>query len=295
MSDAEPPVVPSRVQRGRARAERAARRYADFAPAHPVLGLPLVFAHRYTARQGMLLASAAAFRLFLWLLPVALLIAGILAGLARNDENSLQSAAKTAGITGAVSQQAITALREGHRSWWVAVVIGAVAFLWTTRTLMRNLAVVNAHAWQAPAPKMRQKDVLVTTLFFAAASALVLGVIALIGRIDHLVPGGLVTATVLQAVVVSGAWMLICLRLPDLRTSWVDLLPGCILFGSGFALLDLVSRVYLPQKLERSAQLYGTLGIAGAILAWLLIIGQLIVAAALVNSVFTEYREARKH
>jgi uncharacterized BrkB/YihY/UPF0761 family membrane protein len=36
--------------------------------------------------------------------------------------------------------------------------------------------------------------------------------------------------------------------------------------------------------------LYGSLGLAVAMLAWLLIIGQLIVACAVVNSVWTEYR-----
>jgi hypothetical protein len=45
------------------------------------LGLPLAVLDRYAARQGVLLASATAFRLFLWLVPLALLIAGILAAL----------------------------------------------------------------------------------------------------------------------------------------------------------------------------------------------------------------------
>jgi uncharacterized BrkB/YihY/UPF0761 family membrane protein len=77
-------------------------------------------------------------------------------------------------------------------------------------------------------------------------------------------------------------------------TSRVDLLPGCALFGLAVAVLHAVSRVYLPRELEQSSQLYGSLGVAAVILGWLLIIGQIIVSAALLNSVWTEYRERRR-
>jgi membrane protein len=57
----------------------------------PLLGLSLTFVARYTARQGMLLSSASAFRLFLWLLPLALLTAGILAGLSRAQSGTVET------------------------------------------------------------------------------------------------------------------------------------------------------------------------------------------------------------
>src|SRR4051794_19494601 len=92
----------------RARAEQAADRYQQMARRRPLFGLPLAFIARYTARQGMLLASAVAFRLFLWLLPLTLLVAGILAALASSDSKTPETAAKTAGITGAASQQIVS-------------------------------------------------------------------------------------------------------------------------------------------------------------------------------------------
>src|SRR4051812_21605253 len=101
----------SQMARWRARAEHTADRYRELAQRQPVFGLPLVFVATYHARQGVLLASAAAFRLFLWLMPFALLVAGILAGLSREASGTPQSAAKAAGITGAASQEVVTALR----------------------------------------------------------------------------------------------------------------------------------------------------------------------------------------
>ena len=287
------PAEAGRLARLRARADRAADRYQQRAQAQPLLGLPLAFIARYTARQGLLLASACAFRMFLWLLPLALLLAGILAGIA-DSESSVKSASQVAGITGTASQQVVSALQEGHKSWWVAVLIGAALFLWTTRTLMRNLTLVHAHAWAVPAPKLKQKHILITTLVFAGAWLIILATAGLIVRLDRLIPGGLLLAIALEGAVVTVLWMVICFRLPHRSASWLDLLPGCALVGFGLAVLHAVSRVYIPRKVQHSSELYGSLGIAGVILTWLLIIGQLIVSSALVNSVWLEYRTGHR-
>ena len=52
--------------------------------------------------------------------------------------------------------------------------------------------------------------------------------------------------------------------------------------------LNTVSTVYLPNKIQRASEMYGTLGIAGTILLWLFIIGQLLVCATLLNAVWTD-------
>jgi uncharacterized BrkB/YihY/UPF0761 family membrane protein len=292
---AEPkPPVGGRMARLRARAERAADRYQQRAQRQPLLGLSLAFLARYAGRQGVLLASALAFRLFLWLMPFALLVAGILAGLSRDNAPSIQSASREAGITGAASQQVTAALRDGNKSWWIAVLVGGLLFLWTSRTLIRSLTLASAHAWQAPARRPSQKHVLLTTLVFAACWIALFAVASLTARIDGLFPGGLLLAIIAETAAATAIWLVISLRLPDTRSHWTDLLPGCLLVGAGLAILHAVSRVYLPAKLAHSSAMYGTLGIAGTILAWLLIIGQVIICGALVNSVWAEYRARRR-
>ena len=67
-------------------------------------------------------------------------------------------------------------------------------------------------------------------------------------------------------------------------------LPGCLLFGFGLAVLHAVSRIYIPRRVQHSSELYGNLGVAAVILTWLLLFGQLVVAAALSNAVWSEYR-----
>lgn len=258
-----------------------------------MFGLPLVFFARYTSRQGVLLASALAFRLFLWLLPLALLIAGILAGVSGEYTGDLTSASKSAGVTGATTHQIIATIQGGQKSWWVAVVVGAFSWMWATRTLIRSLTVLNAHVWAAPVPKPKQKAVLATSLAFAGLWILAFAFAAGLHKFDELVPGGTLIAFVIEAATFAATWLTICLRLPDSRSTWTDLLPGCVLFGVGFAALHVLSRVYLPRRISQASELYGALGTAASVLAWLLIISQVVVSAGLVNAIWFEHRSRR--
>jgi uncharacterized BrkB/YihY/UPF0761 family membrane protein len=279
-----------RLAKWRVRAEHAANRYQDRAVRQPVLGLPLVFVARYTGRQGVLLASAAAFRLFLWLLPLGLLAAGILAGVSPGHEAGLESASKVAGVTGAASQHVVTALHDGHRSWWAAILLGAVLFLWATRKLVRNLTIVNAHLWGVPVPKRRQRDALITAVIIAGGWIVTVTATAFLWRLHDIHFVGAVISVVTQSLILTAAWLVISRRLPARASTVLDLAPGCIVFGLGLAVLNAVSRTYLTGSFEHSSALYGSLGIAAVILGWLLIIWHLIVSSAVINSVWSEYR-----
>ena len=277
----------------RERADRAADRYQQLAQSRPLLGLPLAFAARYTGRQGILLASAVAFRLFLWLAPLALLLAGILAAYATGDDRGVTDAARAAGITGAARTEVVTALHQGHRSWWIALLIGAVLLLWGTRTLVKCLTLVNAHAWDASLRKHSPREQAKLVLIVVAGWAAVMIVAAAISRLDGTLPGGLLLPFLIQTLAVTAAWLLVSTQLPDRRTSWIELIPGSVLFGLAITVLHTVSRLYLPYRFERSSRLYGSLGIATVMLAWLLVIGQVIVTAALINAVWAQHRALR--
>ncbi len=277
----------------RERADRAGDRYQQLAQSRPLLGLPLAFAARYTGRQGILLASAVAFRLFLWLAPLALLLAGILSGYATGSDRDVDTAVRAAGITGVARTEVVSALHDGHRSWWVAVLFGAVLLLWATRTLVKILTLVNGHAWDAPLRKHTRREQIRLVLIVVGGWAAVMIVAAAISRLDGALPGGLLLPLVIQILVVAAAWLMVSMQLPDRRTSWTELIPGCVLFGLAITVLHTVSRLYLPYRFERSSRLYGSLGLATVMLAWLLIIGQVIVSAALINAVWAQHRALR--
>jgi uncharacterized BrkB/YihY/UPF0761 family membrane protein len=277
----------------RGQAKRAELRYRGLAADHPLWALPLTLAEQHTVRQGVLMASALAFRLFLWVVPVALITAAIGAGLAVSEDDNVSAAAKSAGLTGAARHEVVTALKEGHRSWVIALLFGIVLFVWASRNLARMLILIHAHAWQAPLPKPRQKDLFVTGLLIDGAWFLVLFLALAVRAFDDLIPGGVLIGLLVETAVMSGIWFLISTRLPNRRRDWIDLLPGSLVFGAGFSVLHVVSRVYLPGRLARSSELYGSLGVAVVILAWLLIISELVVGAAFMNCVFSEHRQRK--
>ncbi|TQM64886.1 YihY/virulence factor BrkB family protein [Humibacillus xanthopallidus] len=281
-----------RIDHVRARAEDAAARYRELARRDPVYALPIVALTTYVARQGMLLASAIAFRTFLWLMPLALLAAGLLTGVGLSFPLVAARAEKTTGVTAVARQQIVAALQDGGQSWWVAVIVGLVGFLWTTRTLMRNLIQATAHIWDAPTRRQPQRQVIVSSVIFASAWLMLFFAVGLASTIDIL-PAGIVATFLTQITLSTLVWLVISLRLPDRRESWTDLLPGCLLFGLGLTLMQLVGRFYLPARFEHSSQLYGSLGVAAVILVWLLILGHLTTVSALVNRVWFDYRADR--
>jgi uncharacterized BrkB/YihY/UPF0761 family membrane protein len=90
-----------------------------------------------------------------------------------------------------------------------------------------------------------------------------------------------------------GAWLLASSLLPHGNAPWRALIPGALLVGVGLGLLNLLSVYWLSHRIESASQLYGSLGVAAAMLAWLYLIGRLMVASAMLNATFWEQRRAR--
>jgi uncharacterized BrkB/YihY/UPF0761 family membrane protein len=284
-----------RITHLRDRALLAAEQYQELAQRRPLLGLPLVIYERYVSRQGVLLASAVAFRLYLWLLPLALVSAGILAGLSDSHADWVRAAFGDAGVTGVARDQVVHSLQEGSRSWWYAVLFGLILLVWATRTLIRTVRIVNAHVWGVPAPRQPTRARLNQAGIFLGGWILI-GVLAgAVTHIDGLFANGLLLAILIQAVAMTAIWVVVSMSLPDARRSWTDLLPGSILFAVSIALMHAVSRIYLPRKIQHSSNLYGSLGIAGVILFWLFLIGEIVVGSCLINSVWSDFRYQRSN
>ena len=177
-----------RIDQFRARAEAARRRYEEMAQRQPLYGIPLTCLATYAARQGMLLASAIAFRLFFWVLPVILLGVSLLSGIGRSD--LYQTATDATGITGVARAEVLRALSQGGQSWWILAVISLFGVLWTTMLLRRALVLVNAHLWGATFVKTRTRQLILSVFFFIALVSLIAFSSRAVARLDGLFPGG---------------------------------------------------------------------------------------------------------
>jgi membrane protein len=275
-----------RKQSARQRLSAAQTRYRALAERQPVLGLPFPFIANYQRPNCALLAGSLAFRLFMWLLPFALVVAGLFSLVVNEADWDISQAVHAAGVSGAASQEVEQAVLEAHKSWWIAVFVGLVLTLWTGRSLARALTMMHAHVWEMPVPRQSQSQRLVNGVLLLFVFLFAVFASAVTSRLNVL--SWFLGAAALTVVVGVG-WLLISKWLPSRATSWRQLLPGALLVGMGLAAMNTAGTVYLPHRIQHASAMYGTLGVAAAILIWLFVFGQLLVCAALVNAVWARY------
>jgi uncharacterized BrkB/YihY/UPF0761 family membrane protein len=286
--EVEPPALGrfaiwvERTRLMRARVEAARRRHAS-------LDLGFAVAERDAAIGGGLLAGALAYRIFVLLLPVALLFVSGIGLYASAADKSPGKVAEDAGLQGLVASQVASTASGGARG--VVFILMVPAVLYALAKLYRALAITHAIAWHGSGRGVRLAPRGVGALGGALLANLVAAEI--VGWIRRQSEVGGATSLVVYLVLVGGAWLVVSLELPRRETRWIDLLPGAFLVGGGFLLVN-VFNVYVTTRLvEDHADTYGVLGIAAALLFSLVLVGRLIVVSAELNAALDERRGSR--
>ncbi len=233
-------------------------------------------------RAGSLLAGGIAFRVFLWLLPAALLVAAV-AGIVRPAGGaSPDRVAKALGLAASVASTVQQATLHSDRGAAVLIAIAIPLLLMASTSLVRALRVAHVMAWEEP---FRSRPALVRdgAIFSAALIATMVGETAItyLRRQD---PALLLVTMPVSFAIVGGGWLGLSLLLPHADARWRALLPGAALVAAGHAVLQVVTVLYLAPKLTRAPALYGSLGTAATLLLWLFLLSRLLVAAAFLNA-----------
>jgi membrane protein len=266
---------------------RGARERVDAArERHSSLDLGLTVVERDSEIGGALLAGALAYRLFVLLLPTALLLVSGVGLYAEATDKSPAQVARDAGLNGLIANEVASA--ASGRARGIVFIVMVPAVLYAAATLYRALAKVHALVWLGSARgvplTLRGYTTLLLAFVFQLAAAEVVGWIR---RNDQL--GGVVILAV-YLVLVGGAWLAVSLELPHRDARWVALLPGSVLFGLGLLVVN-VFNVYVTTRLvEGHADTYGALGIATALLFSLVIVGRIMILSAEVNALLDERR-----
>src|SRR5271165_1401431 len=103
---------------------------------------------------GPVIGSAIAFRLFLFFVPLLLLLVGM-AGFAE-DFVDAGEVSRTAGVSGSLGAQIGDAFRQHGFTRWLAVLIGLFGVLTAGRALNRVLQAASAAAWRLPMTETRR-------------------------------------------------------------------------------------------------------------------------------------------
>jgi uncharacterized BrkB/YihY/UPF0761 family membrane protein len=230
---------------------------------------------------GGLMAGALAYRMFLWTLPAALVgVAGLgFLSLANSDDPA--RAVRDIGITSIPAQSIDQAAQNASQARWLALIVGVVLLYMASIALIRALWTVHMLVWRTPGVRPRSRTVLVGKLLLICV--VVAGLTSLTSLIRDGSTGFGVLAVVLELTVYAVAWWAASTQLPHGNSSLWTLIPGALLFAVGVQGLQLFVVYYLAGHAVRASQLYGTLGVAAALLLGLYFVGRLIILSAELN------------
>jgi len=278
------PTVARRLARWTERA-RILRASVESARAdHASVELCFGLVERDSSIGGGLLAGALAYRIFVLLLPSALLFVSGLGLYADTVDKSPSTVARETGLHGLIASQVASTASSNAR--WIVFLVMIPAVLYALVKLHRAIAVVYAIVWLGSGRGVRTSTkavaLLGAALLLAIAAAQIVGWIR---RDDQL--GG-IAALLVYLVVVGGAWLVVSLHLPHREVRWTALVPGALLVGFGLFFVN-VFNVYVTTRLvEDRANTYGALGIAAALLLSLVLVGRVIVVSAELNALLDE-------
>ncbi len=280
-----------RVAAVRLRADDARQRLEARRPSNTVVDTLFRAVQLDREAGGALLAGAIAFRFFMFLIPCVFLVVfglGLGADVAGADPRDV---AQHAGITGIAAIAINSGADTSDATRWLALAAAAFATFFGARNLLRVMSVSHALIWKVPYQRPRHGAVAVLTLM-----GVIVGLVALIRAVaalrDHTFIGWLL-GLLLFALVPAAIWLLGSARLFPARpgVTWLQVLPGALLFGVGVELLHVVTVLWISKSIEAKSETYGAIGAALTLLLWAYLLGRIVTSAAMVNAAFWSARQ----
>jgi uncharacterized BrkB/YihY/UPF0761 family membrane protein len=175
------------------------------------------------------------------------------------------------------------ATRESQKGTVALLAIGIPLTLYASMSLVRAFRVAHVLAWEE-VPR-RRRHTLRDGAVLSAALIVTISIESAVAYLRHRTGVGISLLLGLAPVALTGAlWLGISSELPHADADWRALLPGAALVAVGTAVLHFATVYYFAPKLARAPALYGSLGTAATLLAWLFLVARLMVSSAFVNA-----------
>ena len=283
------PTIPGRIARWTAKARVLRSQVEAARNRHRSVDLAFDLVERDSTIGGGMLGGALAYRFFVFLLPLSLFFVAGLGIYADTTDQSPSEVASSSGLTGLIATQVASAASSPAR--WAIFIVTLPVLVYAAGMLYRAVAIVHAIAWHGSGRAVR-----LSSKGFGVFSGVIVAQFActlIAGRIRHSDQVGGVTALLVYALVLGGAWLALARLLPRRDVSWTALVPGTALVAVGMLFVNAFNVYVTSHLVEERADTYGALGIATALLFSLYIVGRLIVGSAVLNATLDARRRQR--
>jgi membrane protein len=274
-----------------ARVAAAVRRVGDRLARLPGVATALDVQRRYTDIRGSALAAAITLYLFLAIFAVTVLAVAVLGFLSAGGVHLARDLPNQLGVTGSAARLVRRAVNTAERSRATATVVGVLGLAWTGTSLAVAIGDTYDAAWDVESRALAKRA---RGLVWLVGAAVALGAGGFVTAGWSVLPvffGPLVVIVAVAADTVLFVWT--AWILPRRRAPLRAVLPAAVLGGVALEVLKLVGAYALPHLVERSSELYGTIGTVFALLVWLLVVGRIIVSVAVIEARDAEQRARR--
>lgn len=276
------------VQRARGRFDETRERVGavvdrvvDARPDTPLVDAGFELYERDSRIAGWMLAGSIAFRLFLLLVPLLLIVVSGLGFLYKSNHE--RDTGTELGLSESLLSTMSTVGENAARGRWVTLALGVFAAVLALRTLIKSLRVVHNLAWGTKDKPAANRPI--ELLAGIGVLILVFGYIVGAQWLRAHTPAGGLLASGVTGLAAAMVWLVAERLLPRAEDStWSSLVPGAVLVGVMTQVLHAVTVFYFAGRVNRMSETYGPLGVAIVALLWLYFLGRIIVAAAVLNA-----------
>jgi uncharacterized BrkB/YihY/UPF0761 family membrane protein len=288
LSAPESPQDPEsgRVASLRGRADREMERgrhwFVGVRARTPFVELLAGVVERFVGERGTILAGYLAYRLFLLLLPLVVIIVA----LAGFSSTAASDSSEHLRLGRTLADTISTAGAEAHTGRFVLLITGLLAFIISAWGTLSALQYVSAQAWRIPTRRFPGKA---KSFFGLAGSMLFFGLILYVAALVR--NAGTVAGfagTVATFASTSIAYFGLGWILPRRSKEWFWLLPGMAVGAIGHVALEALATFFLADRLASASKTYGALGITVTLFTYLYLLGLFVVIAVTANAVVWE-------
>jgi YihY family inner membrane protein len=263
----------------------------DFQQRHTSLALPVAVFRKFNEDQSTKLASMIAFWAFFSIFPLFLVLVTLLGFFLPNSDKS-DVLTNVAQMFPLLDPSTIKGL---NGSWW-PLLLGIVTALWSGSAVVRTVQFAFNSVWEVPykeRPKLveqvwRSLLVLATIGVGLVISTVITGFVAgKSGGVDF-GPAGHVLGFVLAIALDVGLFIVAFRWLTDREITTRDVLPGALLSGVAFWILQSLSSLIISRYLQNAQGTYGTFATVITILWWFYLQSIITLLGAQLNVVLKE-------